>query len=93
MTYLLAKYVFVFILATIAGSIFGRWMTRRNLVDVTESFEDLRIASNEPDAAQWERLWRRFDSIPEPKEVNLNGVNERLDTFAYAITNLAASLK
>ena len=92
MIYLLAKYALVFILATLAGFILGRWMTRRSFVDVTESYETLRNASGKADAAQWDKLWRRFDSIPEPKETNLGGVKERLDGLAYAITKLPVPL-
>ena len=92
MIYLLAKYALVFILATFAGFILGRWMTRRSFVDVTESYETLRDASGKADAAQWDKLWRRFDSIPEPKETNLGGVKERLDGLAYAITKLPVPL-
>ena len=88
MAYLIAKYALTSILATIAGFVFGRWMTRRKFVDVTEAYEGVRIPSNNSDAAQWERLWSRLDSIPEPKETNLTGVNERLDALAYAVTNL-----
>jgi len=88
MIYLLAKYALVFLLATIAGFILGRWITRRSFVDVTESYETLRKASSKSDAAQWDKLWSRFDSIPEPKETNLGGVKERLDSLAYAITKL-----
>ena len=88
MVYLLAKYALTFILAAIAGFVFGRWMTRRKIVDVTESYEDRRIASSKRDVAQWDRLWSRLDSNPEPKEINLAGVNERLDALAYAVTNL-----
>ena len=92
MIYLLAKYALVFLLATIAGFILGRWMTRRSFVDVTESYETLRNASGKAEAAQWDKLWSRFDSIPEPKETNLGGVKERLDSLAYAITKLPVPL-
>ena len=88
MTYLLAKYALIFVLATIAGYILGRWMTGRKFVDVTESYEDLRMASSNSDAPQWDKLWSRLDSIPVPVENKLAGVNERLDSLAYAITNL-----
>ena len=92
MTYLLTKYALVFILATIAGYIFGHWMARRKFVDVTESYDELRTGSRKSDAAQWLRLWSRLDSISKPKEINLAGVNERLDGLACAVTNLPVPL-
>jgi len=87
MTYLLAKYALVFLLALISGILFGRWMTRRSFVDVSESYEDLRDAAARSDTAQWNKLWGRLDALPKPKEVDLSNLTDRLDGLAYAIGN------
>lgn len=88
MTYLLAKYALVFLLALISGILFGRWMTQRRFVDVSESYEDLRDAATRSDTAQWSKLWDRLDALPEPKEVDYSTLTDRLDGLAYAIGNL-----
>ncbi len=61
-------------------------MTRRKYVDVSESYAELRAAGHS-DAASWERLWSRLDSLPLPKEVDFSHVTKRLDSLANAITN------
>jgi len=88
MTYLIAKFALIFLLATIAGFILGRWMTRRTFVDVTESYEDFRVIAGQADPSQWDKLWHHFDVIASPQEANMDSVNRRLDALAYAITNL-----
>ena len=88
MTYLLAKFALLFLLASLSGFVLGRWITRRRFVDVSESYEGLREAAGRSDEAQWNRLWSRLDAIPDPKEINLSGISERLDGLAYAVTNL-----
>ncbi len=88
MNYLLAKYALMFLLSLISGVLFGRWMTRRHYVDVSGSYEDLRDAATRSDSAQWSKLWRRLDALPESKEANFSHLNDRLDGLAYAIGNL-----
>jgi len=91
MTYLLTKIAITFMVATFVGFVFGTWVNRKNLVDVTESSDVLRTAASDLNATQWESLWRRLDEMPEPKAISLVGVNERLDGLAYAVTNLSES--
>lgn len=89
MTYLLAKYVLVFTLAALSGFVLGRWLTKRSYVDVSDSYEVLRNSAGRFDQALWSKLWSRLDEISEQREVNLSGVSARLDSLAYAITNLS----
>ena len=81
MTYLLAKYAFLFLLASLFGIALGYWLSRRNMVDVSESYEELRAASARSDAALWDKLWQRLDALPEPKETDLSGVMQRIDAI------------
>lgn len=61
MTYLLAKYAVIFLLAAFLGFLLGRWSIRRSFVDVTESYQTIsRAATNE---VPWDSLWARFDSL------------------------------
>jgi len=85
--YLLAKYALLFLLVALSSFVFGSWMTRRKYVDVSENYEELRAAGNS-DAASWERLWSRLDSLPKPKEVDFSNVSKRIDNLANAITSL-----
>lgn len=88
MTYLLAKYALLIALAAVAGFIFGYWFSRRNIEDVSESFEDLRRANFRSDEANWDRLWGQLKAMPEPKETDLAGVYERLDAVTSAVSRL-----
>lgn len=88
MIYLLAKYTLLFVLATVLGFVLGHWWSRRKFVDVTESYEDLRRATEQTDAANWERLWSRFDALPEPRETDLSPVFERLDGVRNAVAGI-----
>lgn len=88
MMYLLAKYALLFLLTAVLGFVLGYWFSRRNIVDVSESFEDLRKANDRSDILNWDRLWKHLDAIPEPKEVDLSGVYQRLDTVSNAVTSL-----
>lgn len=85
MIYLLAKYTLLFLLASILGFILGYWWSRRNFVDVSESYQDLRKATQQTDAANWDKLWKRFDALPEPKETDLASVFERFDGVYSAL--------
>jgi len=88
MIYLLAKYTLLFLLTTLLGFVLGYWYSRRNFVDVSESFEDLRKANDRSDSMQWDRLWTQLNAIPEPKEPNFSGVYERLDNVSDAVSSL-----
>lgn len=88
MIYLLAKYALLFLLTTLLGFVLGYWWSRRNFVDVSESYEDLRKVTDRSDAVNWDRLWQRMDAIPAPKEADLSGVYERLDGVSDALSNI-----
>jgi len=81
MIYLLAKFTLLFLLASALGFFLGYWWSRRSFVDVSESYQDLRKAAEQTDAANWEQLWKRLDSLPEPKETDLSSVFARLDAL------------
>lgn len=85
MIYLLAKYTLLFLLASVLGFVLGYWWSRRNIVDVSESYEDLRKATEKTDATNWERLWSRLDALPAPKETDLSSVFEGLDGVRGAV--------
>lgn len=88
MIYLLAKYTLLFLLASVLGFALGYWWSRRNFVDVSESYEDLRKAAEHDDTEKWSLLWNRFDALPEPKEADLSGVFQRLDQVSTSIDQL-----
>ncbi|MDH3374449.1 MAG: hypothetical protein OEM85_13860 [Gammaproteobacteria bacterium] len=88
MTYLLAKYTLLFLLAALLGFVLGYWFSRRNIVDVSESYEDLRKANNRSDSMNWDRLWTHLNAIPEPRETDLSGVYERVDEVSRAVSSL-----
>jgi len=89
MIFLLAKYTLLFLLAAVLGFMLGYWFSRRNVEDVSESFEDLRRANERSDDANWDRLWGQLTAIPEPKETDLRGVYERLDHVASTLSQLS----
>ena len=64
MTYLLAKYVMIFIMTAVTAFLLGRWSVSRKFVDVTEKYEKLLESSEKSDWAQWTKLWHRLDQIP-----------------------------
>lgn len=88
MIYLLAKYTLLFLLTAALGFVLGYWWSRRNFVDVSESYEDLRKATDRSDATNWNRLWRRLDAVPEAKEADFSPVYERLDGVASAVASI-----
>lgn len=88
MTYLLAKYTLLFLLAAVLGFMLGYWFSRRSMEDVSESFEDLRKANNRSDDANWDRLWSHLKAIPEPKETDLSDVYARLDSVTTAVAQI-----
>lgn len=88
MIYLLAKYTLLFLLTAALGFVLGYWWSRRKFVDVSESYEDLRKATDRTDAKNWSQLWNRLDGIPEPKEADLSRVYERLDGVASALSSI-----
>ena len=88
MAYLLAKYSLLFLITAILGFVFGYWWSRRNFVDVTESFEDLRTANDRSDRANWAQLWKRLDMMPAPVEPDFSPTNRRIDEIESAISQL-----
>lgn len=88
MTYLLAKYTLLFVLTAIVSFVFGYWFSRRNFVDVSESFEDLRKANDRSDATQWDRLFKHLHGLPEAKATDLTDVYRRLDKVSSAVSSL-----
>lgn len=88
MIYLLAKYALLFLLTTILGFFLGYWYSRRNVEDVSESYEDLRKASTRSDTDQWSRLWRELDALPKPKETDLSGVMQSIGGVQTALSSL-----
>ena len=90
MSYLLAKFALIFLLATVLGMIFGYWWCRRRFVDVSENYEMMKSASQRNDDGNWRLLWARLDAQPEPAEVNLTGIEARLTALAQAVNNLPA---
>jgi len=89
MIYLLAKYTLLFALAALLGFVLGYWFSRRNIEDVTESFEDLRKANDRSDATQWDRLWAHLDSMPAPKETDLTPVTRNLGALEQRVNSLS----
>lgn len=88
MIYLLAKFTLLFLIAAALGFLLGHWWSRRHFVDVSESYEDLRKANDRSDATNWGKLWQRFDELPQPREVNLSPVYERIDGVADAVAEI-----
>ena len=104
MAYLLAKYALLFLLASILGFLLGRWWSRRNFVEVTESYESLtrNSAINEE---RWQALTSRVDgmdgnitasirkeigAIPQVTmpEFDLSGVETRLDAVSSKVAGI-----
>lgn len=88
MTYLLAKYTLLFLLTAILGAVLGYWWARRNFVDVSESYNELRKANDRSDKTDWDRLWKRLDAMPLPVATDLSGVHERMDSVAASVAAL-----
>lgn len=88
MTYLLAKFTLLFLLAAVLGFLLGYWWSRRRMVDVTESYEDLRKATERNDESQWQRLWSRLDALPEPRDPDLSPVVAGLDEVHGAVKRI-----
>lgn len=88
MIYLLAKYTLLFLLAAVLGFVLGYWFSRRNMEDVSESFEDLRKANNRSDDANWDRLWGQLKAISEPKETDFSELHARLDGVTNAVAQI-----
>lgn len=85
MSYLLAKYTLLFLVATILGFALGYWWSRRSFVDVSESFESLKRSN---DKSEWKRLWGRLDAMPIPTEPDFSEVNMRLDKLNNSISSV-----
>lgn len=85
MIFLLAKYTLLFLLASALGFFLGYWWSRRNFVDVSETYEDLRKATQRDDVKNWESLWSRLNTLPAPKETDLSPVERRIDALAKKV--------
>jgi len=88
MTYLLAKYALLFLLAAVLGFVLGYWFSRRNIEDVSESFEDLRQANQRSDDENWNRLWSQLNAFPAPVETDLSNVYKRFDDVSTAVSQI-----
>lgn len=99
MTYLIAKYAVLLLLAAFLGFLLGRSWLRRSFVDVTESYDALSKAANN---APWQQLWVRLDDAetrmrqivseelralprPEAPKVDLEPLRKGIDEFAARI--------
>ena len=89
MSYLLAKYTVLFLLATILGFFLGRWWARRRMVDVTESYDDLRFAVRRNDEADWDRLWASLGAI---RSIDLAPLDERLHRVERELAGIGERL-
>ena len=54
------------------------------MVDVTESYEELRLATEQAEQANWKRLWQKLDVMP----THFAPVQQRLDSLAAKIETL-----
>ncbi|RZV38661.1 MAG: hypothetical protein EX272_02045 [Chromatiales bacterium] len=91
MMYLLAKFTLLFLLAAVLGFVLGYWWSKRRMVDVTESYEDLRKATARTDESQWERLWSRLDALPTPpapQTVDLQPLHSELSSVSERIARI-----
>lgn len=93
MTYLLAKYTLLFLVASLFGYILGFWWSRRGMVDVTENYQSLRKASARSHDAEWTQLWSRMDKLPETIKPPFFEINSRLDSIDVEIRKLARQLR
>ncbi len=85
MIYLLAKYTLLFLLTALLGFVLGHWWSRRNFVDVSESYEELRKAKDHSGKRDWDRLWKRLDEIPAPDNRPLVERLDKIDRDIRAI--------
>lgn len=92
MIYLLAKFALIILLATALGIALGYWWSRRHFVDVSESYEDLRRATERDDSARWSELWSRFDSLPKPQTVELEPMATTLEALRRRIERMPVPL-
>lgn len=90
MIYLLAKYTLLFLLTAALGFVLGYWFSRRNFEDVSESYEDLRKANARSDDKQWSRLWDQLAALPKPRETDLTGVIQGIDSVQKAVGGIPA---
>lgn len=92
MTITFAIYTVTFLLTAAIGVELGYWLARRKFTDVTEAYEDLRLANARSDLTQWNRLWKRLSSMPEPKETDLSEVNSKLESLERQLFGLSQRL-
>jgi predicted flap endonuclease-1-like 5' DNA nuclease len=104
MTYLIAKFSVIFLLAAALSFVLGHWWARRRFVDVTRSFESM-WAARDQDAAPQPNLSAQLDEISEllkrpgsaragrstsgsPGKVDLSAVQNRLSSIEQKIEGI-----
>lgn len=92
MSNLYAIYTVLFLLTASLGIELGFWLARRKFVDVSEAYEDLRLANARSDLTHWKRLWKRLDSLPEPAEIDLEGVTSQMDRMEHQMAVMSQRL-
>ena len=89
MTYLIAKYTLLFLIAAVISYLLGRWSVSRKFVDVTDSHISL-LDGAQGESENWSKLWHRFDELPEPRQPDMGRLMSRLDAVSYAIGKIPA---
>ena len=106
MSYLIAKYFILFLLTAIVSFILGHWWARRRMIDVTESYRDIRtqfgsldgrledvsakLAHTETHLSQ--RIAEEIAGIPTPPEPDLSAVITAAQASGEEVKKLPASL-
>ena len=91
MTYVLAKYTLLFLLVSLSAFLFGRWMTKRHFVNISESYEDAPVEKDDLSHI-WgigphleSRLNKNgifyFWQIADWTAQDIRQIDDRLDTF------------
>lgn len=95
MIYLLAKYTVLFLLTALFGFVLGYWFSRRNFVDVSESFEELRKASDvdlHPMRIELSSLRSAIEQLPAVEThapVDIKPVIKKLGTLEQQVNTLS----
>lgn len=92
MNHLLILFSVIFLVAALLGIELGYWLASRKFVDVTEAYKDLRLANARSDVSHWNRLWKRLDAMPEPREMDFTGVNGRIDSLQQQLVLMTESI-
>ena len=92
MNNLFVIYTLLFLLTATVGIELGYWLSRRKFVDVSEAYEDLRMANARSDVTHWMRLWKRLDRLDVPHETDLSGINEQMDRMEHQLVVMSQRL-